>query len=73
MLVQNYRSSNEVVLVNDNSTDDTKYLIDEFRKTFKNLNVIQLTQEAKHIVGQKISTEHGYQKRQVRDTPVNRC
>ena len=38
VLVQDYKSTFEVVLVNDNSTDDTKYLIDEFKKAFKNLN-----------------------------------
>ena len=35
VLVQDYKSSFEIVLVNDNSTDDTKYLIDEFKKAFK--------------------------------------
>jgi cellulose synthase/poly-beta-1,6-N-acetylglucosamine synthase-like glycosyltransferase len=35
VLVQSYPSSHEVILVNDNSQDDTKYLIDELRRTFK--------------------------------------
>ena len=47
VLVQDYKSSFEIVLVNDNSTDDTKYLIDEFKKAFKNINHVLLTQEAK--------------------------
>lgn len=59
ILLQNYRTSNEVILVNDNSTDDTKYLIDEFRKTFKNLIPLQLTQEAKLIAGKKFPLSMG--------------
>lgn len=53
VLVQDYRTTNEIVLVNDNSTDESKYIIDEFKKSFKNLNHIELTQEAKHIPGKK--------------------
>lgn len=53
VLVQQYRTTHEVVLVNDNSTDDTKYLVDEFKKMFKNINYIELTQEAKMISGKK--------------------
>jgi glycosyltransferase involved in cell wall biosynthesis len=59
VLVQDYPTSNEVVFVNHNSTDDTKFLIDELRKTFKNLIPIQLTQEAKHIVGKKFPLSMG--------------
>lgn len=59
VLVQNYPTSNEVILVNDNSSDDTKYLIDELRKTFKNLTPIQLTQEAKLIAGKKFPLSMG--------------
>ncbi|MEJ7677681.1 MAG: glycosyltransferase [Segetibacter sp.] len=51
VLVQSYRTSHEVILVNDNSSDDTKYLVDELHKTFKNLTHLQLTQEAKHMAG----------------------
>ncbi len=59
LLVQDYKTTYEVVLVNDNSTDDTKYLIDEFRKSFKNINLIQLTQEAKMISGKKFPLSMG--------------
>jgi len=59
VLVQNYRTSHEVVLVNDNSSDDSKYLIDELKKTFKNLTPVQLTQEAKHIAGKKFPLSMG--------------
>ncbi len=53
VLVQNYRSTYEVVAVNDNSVDDSKYILQELKKTFKSLNVVELTQEAKLISGKK--------------------
>jgi glycosyltransferase involved in cell wall biosynthesis len=53
VLVQTYRSTYEVVAVNDNSVDDSKYILQELKKTFKSLNVIELTQEAKLISGKK--------------------
>lgn len=59
VLVQKYNTSNEVILVNDNSTDDTKYLIDELSKTFKNLIPLPLTQEAKMITGKKFPLSMG--------------
>ncbi len=59
VLVQKYATSNEVILVNDNSLDDTKYLIDELKKTFKNLNPVELTQEAKLIAGKKFPLSMG--------------
>jgi len=59
VLVQQYKTTHEVVLVNDNSTDDTKYLVDEFKKMFKNINYIELTQEAKMISGKKFPLSMG--------------
>jgi glycosyltransferase involved in cell wall biosynthesis len=53
VLVQNYSSSSEVIVVNDNSVDDSKYILQELKKTFKSLNVVELTHEAKHIPGKK--------------------
>ena len=53
VLVQDYSTSHEVVVVNDNSFDDTKYVLEAFRKSYKHLNVIELTQEAKLIPGKK--------------------
>ena len=35
VLVQLYTSSWEVVVVNDNSNDDSKYILQELKKTFK--------------------------------------
>lgn len=53
VLVQQYGSSYEVVVVNDNSMDDSKYILQELKKTFKSMNVVELTQEAKLISGKK--------------------
>ena len=53
VLVQSYPSTYEVVAVNDNSLDDSKYILQELKKTFKSLNIIELTQEAKLISGKK--------------------
>lgn len=53
VLVQSYPSTYEVVAVNDNSVDDSKYILQELKKAFKSLNVVELTQEAKLISGKK--------------------
>jgi len=53
ILVQQYPSTYEVVMVNDNSLDDSKYILQELKKTFKLLNVVELTHEAKLITGKK--------------------
>jgi glycosyltransferase involved in cell wall biosynthesis len=59
VLVQDYKTSHEIVLVNDNSADDGQYVIDEFQKSFKNINHIHLTQEAKMISGKKFPLSIG--------------
>jgi len=53
VLVQSYPSTYEVVAINDNSLDDSKYILQELKKTFKSLHVVELTQEAVHISGKK--------------------
>jgi glycosyltransferase involved in cell wall biosynthesis len=59
VLVQDYKTTHEIVLVNDNSTDEGRYVIEEFQKSFKNINHIQLTQEAKMISGKKFPLSIG--------------
>jgi glycosyltransferase involved in cell wall biosynthesis len=59
ILVQDYKTTHEIVVVNDNSVDESKYLLDEFKKSFKNLNHIELTQEAKLISGKKFPLSIG--------------
>ncbi|HEY9363349.1 MAG TPA: glycosyltransferase [Chitinophagaceae bacterium] len=53
VLVQTYPTTHEVVLINDNSVDDTKYVLEELKKTFKSLHIVELKQEAIHITGKK--------------------
>ena len=53
VLVQQYSSTREVIVVNHNSQDETKYLLEEFKKTFKDLHIVNLTQEAIGIPGKK--------------------
>ena len=53
LLVQTYSSTHEVIVVNHNSQDDTRYLLEEFKKTFKGLYIVNLEQEAKGIPGKK--------------------
>lgn len=59
VLFQNYKTTHEVILVNDNSDDDSKYVIDEYKKDFKNLVQIDLVQEAKFIAGKKFPLSMG--------------
>jgi len=58
-LVQQYRTTHEVIVVNDNSFDDSRYLLEEFQKTFKQLHVVELKQEAKFIPGKKFPLSIG--------------
>ncbi|RFM28442.1 glycosyltransferase [Deminuibacter soli] len=59
VLVQDYKTTHEVIVVNDNSVDESKYLLDGFKKSFKNLNPVDLTQEAKLIPGKKFPLSMG--------------
>ncbi len=53
VLVQTYPTTHEVIVVNDNSVDETKYLLEELKKTFKHLQMVNLNYEAKLIPGKK--------------------
>jgi glycosyltransferase involved in cell wall biosynthesis len=59
VLVQHYEATNEVIVVNDNSVDESRYILDEFKKSFKNINHIELTQEAMLIPGKKFPLSIG--------------
>lgn len=59
VLVQNYRTTHEVIVVNDNSVDESKYILEEFQKSFRKLQVVALTQEAKLIAGKKFPLSVG--------------
>jgi glycosyltransferase involved in cell wall biosynthesis len=59
ILVQDYKTTHEIMIVNDNSTDESKYILEEFQRSFKNLTVIALKQEAKGIPGKKFPLSVG--------------
>ncbi len=59
VLFQDYKTTHEVIVVNDNSDDESKYIIDEYKKEFKNLNVIELSHEALLIQGKKYPLSMG--------------
>jgi glycosyltransferase involved in cell wall biosynthesis len=59
ILVQHYPTTHEVIVVNDNSIDDSKYILAELQKTFRNLHVVELAQEAKMIAGKKFPLSIG--------------
>ena len=50
-LLQQYSTTHEVIVVDDNSFDDTRYLLEEFGKEFKQLHVVELKQEAPRLSG----------------------
>jgi glycosyltransferase involved in cell wall biosynthesis len=59
ILVQHYPTTHEVIVVNDNSIDDSKYILAELQKAFKNLQIVELSQEAKMIAGKKFPLSIG--------------
>jgi glycosyltransferase involved in cell wall biosynthesis len=59
ILVQEYRTTHEIIIVNDNSTDESKFILEEFQHSFKNITVIPLKQEAKGIPGKKFPLSVG--------------
>ncbi|MBS1946131.1 MAG: glycosyltransferase [Bacteroidetes bacterium] len=58
-LVQNYPSTFEVLVVNHNSQDDTRFLLDEFKKSYKGLHIVNLEHEAIGIPGKKYPLSMG--------------
>lgn len=59
VLIQQYRTTHEVIVVNDNSFDESKYILEEYQRTYKQLHLIELTQEARFIPGKKFPLSIG--------------
>ena len=59
ILAQNYATTHELIVVNDNSFDDTGYILTEFQKTYKHINVITLNEQAKFVQGKKFPLSIG--------------
>jgi cellulose synthase/poly-beta-1,6-N-acetylglucosamine synthase-like glycosyltransferase len=58
-LVQVYATTHEVIVVNDNSFDDSKYLLEQLEPQFRQLKVVELKQEAMLIPGKKFPLSIG--------------
>ena len=58
-LVQEYKTTHEVIVVNDNSLDESKYILEEYQRTFKQLQLVELKQEARFIPGKKFPLSIG--------------
>jgi len=59
ILVQKYTTTHEVIVVNDNSLDESKYILEEYQKIFRQLQLVELKQEAKFIPGKKFPLSVG--------------
>lgn len=59
VLVQQYSATHEVVVVNDNSQDESRYLLEGLHRQFRQLHVVDLKQEAKLIPGKKFPLSMG--------------
>lgn len=58
-LVQKYKTTHEVIVVNDNSLDESKYILEEYQRTFRQLQLVELKQEARFIPGKKFPLSIG--------------
>jgi glycosyltransferase involved in cell wall biosynthesis len=58
-LVQTYQTTHEVIVVNHTSQDDTRFLLEELKKTFKGLHIVNLQQDAIGIPGKKYPLSMG--------------
>lgn len=59
VLVQQYGATHEVVVVNDNSQDESRYLLEGIHRQFRQLHIVDLKQEAKLIPGKKFPLSMG--------------
>lgn len=59
VLSQDYKTTYEVVAVDDNSFDDSKYVLEQLSKTYRQLRPIALKQEARLIQGKKFPLSVG--------------
>jgi glycosyltransferase involved in cell wall biosynthesis len=59
ILAQQYPYTHELVVINDNSYDDSQYVLEQFQKTYKHINIIHLTEKAKFVQGKKFPLSVG--------------
>ena len=61
VLQQNYIGAYEVIVVNHNSSDHTRQVLEEFSKTFKHLRALHITGESGEMPGKKYPLSTGIQ------------
>jgi glycosyltransferase involved in cell wall biosynthesis len=61
-LVQKYRTTHEVIVVNDNSSDESRYVLEQYQKTFRQLQLVELKHQARLISGKKFPLSLGIKK-----------
>ncbi|MDQ2863504.1 MAG: glycosyltransferase [Bacteroidota bacterium] len=59
VLIQQYQTTHEVIVVNDNSFDESKYIIEAYQKEHRQLQLVELKQEARFIPGKKFPLSIG--------------
>jgi glycosyltransferase involved in cell wall biosynthesis len=59
VLGQQYDAPHEIIVVNDNSFDDTKFVLERMCDTYPRLKVVELVQEAQLIPGKKFPLSVG--------------
>jgi glycosyltransferase involved in cell wall biosynthesis len=59
ILAQQYPYTHELVIVNDNSYDDSAYVLEQFQKEFRHINVVSLTDLVKAVPGKKFPLSIG--------------
>ena len=59
ILKQSTSAEHEILVVNDNSLDETKYILQEFRRNYDHLEVLELSQESKGAGGKKVPLSIG--------------
>ena len=53
LIFQQYEGAHQLLIVNDNSEDDTRYILEELNRSFQKLTLLHLEQIAIHIPGKK--------------------
>ncbi|WP_018629437.1 glycosyltransferase [Niabella aurantiaca] len=59
LIFQEYTASRQILVVNDNSVDDSKYILQELNARYGGLTVLNLQQNAQHIPGKKYPLSMG--------------
>lgn len=59
LIFQEYATSHQILVVNDNSVDDSKFILQELNTRYGGLTILNLQQNAQHIPGKKYPLSMG--------------